>query len=70
MSKLADSLAVLRETEYRKLFLGQAGWREFTSHTWLWVMVGGTSIFLMAIDGPIQVLGPIVARDVYDGVRT
>jgi hypothetical protein len=24
MSKLADSLAVLRETEYRKLFFGQA----------------------------------------------
>ena len=47
-----------------------AGWREFTSHTWLWVMVTGASIFLFAIDGPIQVLGPIVARDVYDGART
>ena len=47
-----------------------AGWREFTSHTWLWVMVAGVSMFLFAIDGPIQVLGPIVARDVYDGART
>jgi len=47
-----------------------AGWREFTSHTWLWVMVAGVSVFLFAIDGPIQVLGPIVARDVYDGART
>ena len=47
-----------------------AGWREFTSHTWLWVMVAGASIFLFAVDGPIQVLGPIVARDVYDGART
>ena len=47
-----------------------AGWREFTSHTWLWVMVAGASVFLFAIDGPIQVLGPIVARDVYDGART
>ena len=47
-----------------------AGWREFTSHTWLWVMVAGVSLFLFAIDGPIQVLGPIVARDVYDGART
>ena len=47
-----------------------AGWREFTSHTWLWVMVVGASMFLFAIDGPIQVLGPIVARDVYDGART
>jgi MFS family permease len=47
-----------------------AGWREFTSHTWLWVMVAGVSLFLFAIEGPIQVLGPIVARDVYDGART
>jgi MFS family permease len=47
-----------------------AGWREFTAHTWLWVMVAGASLFLFAIDGPIQVLGPIVARDVYDGART
>jgi MFS family permease len=47
-----------------------AGWREFTSHTWLWVMVAGAAVFLFAIDGPIQVLGPIVARDVYDGART
>ena len=33
-------------------------------------MVVGVSLFLFAIDGPIQVLGPIVARDVYDGART
>ncbi|MFA4965599.1 MAG: MFS transporter [Thermoleophilia bacterium] len=47
-----------------------AGWREFTSHTWLWVMVAGASLFLFAVDGPIQVLGPVLARDVYDGART
>jgi MFS family permease len=47
-----------------------AGWREFTSHTWIWVMVAGAALFLFAIDGPIQVLGPVVARDVYDGART
>ena len=46
------------------------GWREFTSHTWIWVMVAGAALFLFAIDGPIQVLGPIIARDVYDGART
>ena len=33
-------------------------------------MVVGVAFFLFAIDGPIQVLGPIVARDVYDGART
>ena len=47
-----------------------AGWREFASHTWLWAMVAGGAVFLFAVDGPIQVLGPIVARDVYDGART
>jgi MFS family permease len=47
-----------------------AGWREFTSHTWLWVMVAGVAVFLFAIEGPIQVLGPIIARDAYDGART
>jgi len=46
------------------------GWREFVSHTWIWVMVAGAALFLFTIDGPIQVLGPIVARDVYDGART
>ena len=33
-------------------------------------MVAGVALFLFAIEGPIQVLGPIVARDVYDGART
>ncbi len=46
------------------------GWREFTSHTWLWVMVSGASVFLFAVEAPLTVLGPIVARDAYDGART
>jgi len=46
------------------------GWREFTSHTWLWVMVSGASIFLMTVEAPLTVLGPIVARDFYAGART
>jgi len=33
-------------------------------------MALGAALFLFAVDGPIQVLGPIVARDVYDGART
>ena len=33
-------------------------------------MVAGVAFFLFAIDGPIQVLGPIIARDAYDGART
>ena len=47
-----------------------AGWREFTRHTWIWVTALGAAVFLFAIDGPIQVLGPVVAKDVYDGART
>jgi MFS family permease len=47
-----------------------AGWREFTSHTWLWVMVLGISLFLFFIQGPINVLGPIVAQQAYAGART
>ena len=46
------------------------GWSEFTSHTWLWVMVSGASVFLFAVEAPLQVLGPIVARDAYNGART
>ena len=46
------------------------GWREFTNHTWLWVMVSGASVFLFAVEAPMTVLGPIVARDFYDGART
>jgi MFS family permease len=46
------------------------GWREFTRHTWLWVMVAGASVFLMTVEAPLTVLGPVVARDAYDGART
>ena len=30
------------------------GWREFTSHTWLWVMVTGASVFLMTVEAPLD----------------
>lgn len=53
-------------------FLGDlaAGWKEFSRHTWIWVMVIGASAFLFAVNGPLQVLGPIVAEEVYAGART
>ena len=38
-----------------------AGWHEFRRHTWIWVTVIGAAAFLFAVDGPLQVLGPIVA---------
>jgi len=46
------------------------GWREFHRHTWIWVTVIGAAAFLFAVDGPLQVLGPIVAEEVYAGART
>ena len=53
-------------------FLGDlaAGWKEFSRHTWIWVMVAGASLFLFAVNGPLQVLGPIVAEEAYAGART
>ena len=46
------------------------GWHEFRRHTWLWVTVLGAAAFLFAVDGPLQVLGPVVAEEVYSGART
>ncbi len=46
------------------------GWREFTSRTWLWVIVAGASVWLMTGEAPLTVLGPVVTRDNYDGART
>jgi MFS family permease len=48
----------------------KAGWTEFRSHDWLWVMVLGASIFLLLVEAPLTVLGPVVAQDAYDGART
>lgn len=48
----------------------RAGWMEFRSHDWLWVMVLGASVFLFIVEAPLTVLGPVVAQDAYDGART
>ena len=44
-------------------FLGDlaAGWREFRSRTWLWVIVLQFSLLLMVCMGAFSVLGPVVA---------
>jgi predicted MFS family arabinose efflux permease len=44
-----------------------AGWREFTSHTWLWVIVLWASFFLMLSYAPYLVLGAVVAKNEYGG---
>jgi predicted MFS family arabinose efflux permease len=38
------------------------GWSEFSSRTWLWVIVGQYAVVLAAWYGGFQVLGPVVAR--------
>jgi predicted MFS family arabinose efflux permease len=41
----------------------RAGWSEFRSHTWLWVIVAQFGVVLMAWYGAFSVLGPVVARE-------
>lgn len=65
-----ETVAAEKRTSTGFLVDLRLGWREFTSHTWLWVMVTGASVFLMTVEAPLTVLGPVVARDVYDGART
>jgi predicted MFS family arabinose efflux permease len=40
----------------------RAGWSEFRSHTWLWVIAAQFGVILMAWYGAFWVLGPVVAR--------
>jgi len=40
----------------------RAGWRAFRSRTWLWVTVVYFTLFLATVFGPLQVVGPAVAR--------
>lgn len=43
------------------------GWAEFSSHTWLWVIVLSAAIGNAVFSPVIQVLGPAVARDSLGG---
>jgi predicted MFS family arabinose efflux permease len=45
----------------------RAGWRTFRSHNWLWITVLYFTLFLAAVFGPLQVLGPQVARQALGG---
>jgi MFS family permease len=48
----------------------RAGAREFFSHSWLWAMVLGVSVMLFIVEAPLNVLGPVIAQEVYRGART
>lgn len=45
------------------------GWREFISHTWLWVIVLQFSLLVAAMESVFGLLGPAVARDHLGGAR-
>jgi MFS family permease len=46
------------------------GWREFTSHTWLWVIVLQFSLVVAAWESVFGLLGPAVALDRLGGARS
>lgn len=43
------------------------GWQEFTSHTWLWVIVAQFSLVVAASEAVFGLIGPAVARDQMGG---
>jgi MFS family permease len=45
------------------------GWREFASHTWLWVTTIQFCVVLAAWYGAFDVLGPVVAREDLGGAK-
>ncbi|GIH59018.1 MFS transporter [Microbispora rosea subsp. aerata] len=45
----------------------RAGWREFISRQWLWVVVAQFSILVMAVQAAHGVLGPLVAKESLGG---
>ncbi|MGW4562213.1 MFS transporter [Streptomyces sp. NPDC004561] len=47
----------------------RAGWREFRSHQWLWVVVVQYSLVVAAMNANAGVLGPLAARAHFGGAR-
>ena len=45
------------------------GWREFTSHRWLWAIVAQFSLLVMGFQATFAVIGPIVADRSLGGVE-
>ncbi len=58
--------------EGRQPFLRElaAGWREVRSRRWLWFTILNATLFLLIYEAPLQVLGPIITTNHYDGART
>ncbi len=45
------------------------GWREFISHTWLWVIVAQFSLVVAVQESVFGLLGPAVSRDLMAGAK-
>src|SRR4029079_13006947 len=45
------------------------GWREFSSRTWIWIVVLGFAFANAAQSAAVNVLGPIVARESLGGAK-
>jgi len=45
----------------------RVGWREFTAHRWLWVIVAQYSIVVASWEGTFAVIGPTVAKRLLGG---
>lgn len=43
------------------------GWREMVAHRWLWYMVAGATLWLLVLEAPLQVVGPLTMERAYDG---
>jgi predicted MFS family arabinose efflux permease len=69
----AASLARLRTERSpageRASFMGDfaGGWREVHTRTWLWVMMVWASTFMFFVAAPMQVLGPLIAKQSLGG---
>lgn len=46
------------------------GWREFTRHTWLWVIVVQFSLIVGAMEALLGLVGPAIARESMGGAST
>lgn len=69
------SLAMLRPRQVpqqkRVSFLGElaGGWRELVSRSWLWAVILWATTYLFLVVAPINVLGPLVAKESLGGAK-
>ena len=58
--RLPSRVASEASTSFWRDFV--AGWDEFRSRTWVWLMVVHWSLLLLFAEAPLDVLGPVTAR--------